>query len=116
MQLISYTETLDSFINKKADKYDIVQLLWCRITMRTSYGVLSHSGTCVRARVSDPSLSCDDDGNFEPLQCRQTNNQMYSCQCVDPVNPVQHYNVRQYEVRTLSDVPDCDDLGMSHLC
>ena len=73
-------------------------------------GNLFHAGTCVRARASDESVTCDDNGNFEPLQCRQLDSKLYSCQCVDPLNNVQQYNSRQ--VQDLADAPDCDDLGM----
>lgn len=42
-------------------------------------------GPCVRARLDDSTLNCDEDGNYEALQCRKNaDSQLIVCRCVDP--------------------------------
>lgn len=67
------------------------------------------AGTCVQARQSDsPEASCDDDGEFEPTQCRRQSDGSYLCFCVRP-DGTQVGDAQA--VSDPDDAPDCDDLG-----
>ncbi len=68
-----------------------------------------HVGPCTRARLNDPQLDCDDDGNFEPLQCRQQDTGRFQCRCVEPSGTL--VPDTEIEVRDQRDAPDCEDIG-----
>ena len=69
-------------------------------------------GPCARARAGGQNVDCDEDGNFEPLQCSPTDTGTFSCGCVEPSgNAVPNSRM---EVEDMDDAPDCDDIGMEN--
>ena len=72
-----------------------------------------HAGTCVQAGETDPEAKCDDDGNFEPLQCRAREEGDFTCVCVRPDGS--EVEGTEGIFGDPDDAPDCDDLGMSYV-
>lgn len=71
----------------------------------------SHIGPCPRARLTNDQVMCDEDGNFEPLQCtKNADSSTYLCGCVEPTTGVIVAGTA-VEVRSRDDVPDCEDRG-----
>lgn len=68
------------------------------------------TGPCLRARLSNAQLECDDDGNYEPLQCRRLDSGMYECRCVEPITGAQIRGTLE-EVSDRNEAPDCEDRG-----
>ena len=81
----------------------------------------------MRARERIPELSCDDEGYYDPLQCRkQENSTFYACICVS--RDGRRVEGSKERVRDPEDGPDCSDKGgrkvqlvncrfrMSYLC
>ena len=69
-----------------------------------------HAGPCSRARVGGQDVDCDEDGNFEPLQCCRTDSRgVFQCACREPEGEV--VPGTEVEVEDRDDVPDCDDEG-----
>ena len=68
-------------------------------------------GSCARAKERDARIACNEDGNFYPLQCRETDNdEVYRCWCVNATTGSVIPNTQQ-EIRDRSQVPDCNDIG-----
>ena len=68
-------------------------------------------GPCPTARQTNFLLQCDEDGSFQPLQCRKkTDSPTYLCQCVLPSTGVPLRGT-QVELHNLADGPDCEDMG-----
>ena len=69
-------------------------------------------GPCITRRASDAQLRCDDDGNFEPLQCRRMDDGTHTCRCVHPGNGSTVANTMRTGIRQREDAPDCEARGM----
>ena len=69
------------------------------------------AGSCSRARAGGQDVDCDEDGNFEPLQCRRTDSRgVFRCVCREPEGEV--VPGTEVEVEDRDDAPDCDDEGI----
>ena len=71
-------------------------------------------GPCITRRISDAQLRCDDDGNFEPLQCRRMDDGTHTCRCVHPGNGSMVPNTMRTGIREREDAPDCEGRGTYH--
>ena len=69
----------------------------------------SLAGTCVRARAESPSLACNPNGDFQPLQCR-TEGSITTCECVQPSDGTPIPGT-QVVISDLDDIPECTPLG-----
>ena len=72
----------------------------------------SHAGPCISMRATDAQLICDEDGNFEPLQCRRMNDGTHTCRCVHPRNGSMVPNTMRTGIRERDETPDCESRGM----
>lgn len=60
-------------------------------------------------RLSDAEADCDEDGGFEPLQCRRiSDGRLYRCRCVNRNGTVIS---GPEDVDSLRAAPDCGDIG-----
>ncbi len=60
--------------------------------------------------MSDAELRCNEEGNYEPLQCsRITDRRLYRCRCVNASGTMVPNS--EQEVADPRDGPDCVDMG-----
>ena len=70
------------------------------------------AGPCVMARLDDPTLSCDEDGNYETLQCRKdAERQLIICRCVDRTSGSMVPGTEESLADSSDDFPNCDRTG-----
>ena len=70
------------------------------------------TGPCITRRATDAQAMCDEDGNFEPLQCRRMNDGAHTCRCVHPRNGSMVPDTEISGIRERDDAPDCESRGM----
>ena len=58
---------------------------------------------------------CNEDGNFEPLQCRQMDDGTHTCRCVHPQNGTVVSNSMRSGIIDREDAPDCESRGTSRI-
>lgn len=76
-----------------------------------------YAGPCIAARQRGNSdIDCDEDGNFEPLQCRRMDDGTHTCRCVHPRNGSMVPNSMRSGIREREDTPDCESRGITVGC
>ena len=69
------------------------------------------TGPCITMRATNAQLLCDEDGNFEPLQCRRMNDGTHTCRCVHPRNGSMVAGTEVPRVTARDEAPDCESRG-----
>ncbi len=68
-------------------------------------------GPCITRRDTDSQAMCDEDGNFEPLQCRRMNDGTHTCRCVQPRDGSMVPNTMRTGITARDEAPDCISRG-----
>ena len=69
------------------------------------------TGPCITMRATNAQVLCDEDGYFEPLQCRRMNDGTHTCRCVHPRNGSMVAGTEVPRVTERDEAPDCESRG-----
>ena len=84
----------------------------CHYNIHISIHAYTRIGPCINRTTMDAQVTCDEDGNFDPLQCRRMNDGTRTCYCVFPGNGSMVAGTMRTGIREREDAPDCVARGI----